>query len=59
MKCPICKREVKLDDPFMPFCSARCKDVDLGNWAEGKYSFEGSASEDESEEVAPVKEEHD
>ncbi len=42
MKCPICKRQVKFDDPFMPFCSARCKDVDLGNWAEEKYSIPGT-----------------
>lgn len=49
MKCPICKREVKFDDPFMPFCSARCKDADLDNWASEKYSFEGQAKEDDLE----------
>ncbi len=37
MKCPICKKTVSLHDPFMPFCSERCKLVDLGNWAEEKY----------------------
>jgi endogenous inhibitor of DNA gyrase (YacG/DUF329 family) len=37
MKCPICKKTVTLHDPFMPFCSERCKLVDLGNWAEEKY----------------------
>jgi endogenous inhibitor of DNA gyrase (YacG/DUF329 family) len=37
MKCPICKREVKIDDPFMPFCSDRCRIIDLGNWASEKY----------------------
>ena len=37
MKCPICKKLVELTDPFMPFCSERCKDVDLGNWATEKY----------------------
>ena len=37
MKCPICRKEVKLDDPFMPFCSDRCRIIDLGNWASGKY----------------------
>ena len=37
MKCPICKKEVALEDPFMPFCSERCKVIDLGNWASGKY----------------------
>jgi endogenous inhibitor of DNA gyrase (YacG/DUF329 family) len=37
MQCPICGKEVKLDDPFMPFCSDRCRIIDLGNWATEKY----------------------
>jgi endogenous inhibitor of DNA gyrase (YacG/DUF329 family) len=37
MKCPICKKEVQPGDPFMPFCSERCKLIDLGNWASEKY----------------------
>jgi endogenous inhibitor of DNA gyrase (YacG/DUF329 family) len=37
MKCPICRKEVKRDDEFYPFCSERCKLVDLGNWASEKY----------------------
>lgn len=37
MKCPICRKEVKADDPEMPFCSERCRVIDLGNWAMEKY----------------------
>jgi endogenous inhibitor of DNA gyrase (YacG/DUF329 family) len=37
MKCPICKKPVALTDPAMPFCSERCKLIDLGNWASEKY----------------------
>jgi len=37
LKCPICKKPVSLDDPCMPFCSAECKQRDLGNWATGRY----------------------
>jgi endogenous inhibitor of DNA gyrase (YacG/DUF329 family) len=37
MKCPICKKEVKLGDPEAPFCSQRCRIIDLGNWASEKY----------------------
>jgi hypothetical protein len=37
MKCPICKKEVTLDNPEMPFCSERCRLIDLGNWASEKY----------------------
>ena len=39
MKCPICQRPVKLQFADFPFCSERCKDVDLGNWADEKYVF--------------------
>jgi endogenous inhibitor of DNA gyrase (YacG/DUF329 family) len=41
MKCPICKKEVHLGDPDMPFCSERCRLIDLGNWASGKYVIPG------------------
>ncbi len=37
MKCPICKKEVSPDNEFMPFCSDRCRIIDLGNWASEKY----------------------
>lgn len=37
MKCPICKKEVPPGDPEAPFCSERCRIVDLGNWAAEKY----------------------
>jgi uncharacterized protein len=37
MKCPICQKEVKANDPEMPFCSERCRLIDLGNWASEKY----------------------
>ena len=38
MRCPICEKEVKLEDPEMPFCSERCRLIDLGNWASEKYA---------------------
>ena len=37
MKCPICKKEVTHGSPEFPFCSERCRIIDLGNWASGKY----------------------
>jgi uncharacterized protein len=37
MKCPICKKEVAPDTDTLPFCSERCKLIDLGNWASEKY----------------------
>jgi endogenous inhibitor of DNA gyrase (YacG/DUF329 family) len=37
MRCPICKKEVAPGDPEFPFCSERCRIIDLGNWASEKY----------------------
>jgi endogenous inhibitor of DNA gyrase (YacG/DUF329 family) len=51
MKCPICKQQVALTDPFMPFCSERCKDVDLGNWATEKYVIPEPLKPDEIDEL--------
>ncbi|HZQ67447.1 MAG TPA: DNA gyrase inhibitor YacG [Terriglobales bacterium] len=35
--CPICKKSVKSTDPEFPFCSERCRLLDLGKWASGQY----------------------
>jgi len=37
MKCPICGAAVQMEDPEMPFCSERCREIDLGHWAMEKY----------------------
>jgi endogenous inhibitor of DNA gyrase (YacG/DUF329 family) len=37
MKCPICRSEVRLPSEWAPFCSERCRLIDLGNWASEKY----------------------
>ena len=37
VRCPICGKQVALNDPNMPFCSDRCRLIDLGNWASDKY----------------------
>lgn len=37
LRCPICQKEVQMTDPEMPFCSKRCREIDLGNWAQEKY----------------------
>jgi uncharacterized protein len=41
IRCPICGKEVPFDDPNMPFCSDRCRLLDLGNWASEKYVISG------------------
>ncbi|HEX9020325.1 MAG TPA: DNA gyrase inhibitor YacG [Nitrospirota bacterium] len=40
--CPICKKETAWDDnPFRPFCSERCRLIDLGKWASEDYRIPG------------------
>ncbi len=40
MKCPICSKEIAWEgNPTRPFCSDRCRLIDLGNWASGKYAL--------------------
>ena len=37
IRCPICKKEVAAGSAGFPFCSERCRIMDLGNWASEKY----------------------
>ncbi len=37
LRCPICKKTVKSDGADFPFCSDRCRQIDLGKWASGAY----------------------
>jgi endogenous inhibitor of DNA gyrase (YacG/DUF329 family) len=47
-KCPICGKPfaiATLDDlPSFPFCSDRCKLIDLGRWIDGDYAIPGPKS---------------
>jgi len=47
MKCPICKKEVQPGHPEAPFCSERCRIIDLGNWASEKYVISTPARPEE------------
>lgn len=37
--CPVCKKTLiwSTENPYRPFCSERCKAIDLGNWANEDY----------------------
>ena len=50
MKCPTCGKEATWqDNPFRPFCSERCKLVDLGKWVNDEYRVPGSELPKEAE----------
>jgi len=44
--CPECSRPSERDT--YPFCSMRCKQVDLGRWLTGSYVIPGRAEDEES-----------
>jgi endogenous inhibitor of DNA gyrase (YacG/DUF329 family) len=37
LRCPTCKTIVLRSDEHFPFCSDRCRLIDLGKWASGAY----------------------
>lgn len=37
LRCPTCRKLVLASDPNFPFCSDRCRLIDLGKWASGGY----------------------
>ena len=48
VKCPICQKPVigNEESKYRPFCSQRCRLIDLGEWAQEKYTV--AAEEDDS-----------
>lgn len=57
IKCPTCQTDIEWseDNPHRPFCSERCKLIDLGAWAAEDHVIPGSAQEDDifSEDTSP------
>jgi len=42
LKCPNCGKWVEYgDNPYGPFCSERCRLIDLGKWIEEEYRILG------------------
>ncbi|HEX4926268.1 MAG TPA: DNA gyrase inhibitor YacG [Bdellovibrionales bacterium] len=39
VKCPTCRKDTNYEaNPHRPFCSERCRLLDLGAWAQEKYA---------------------
>ncbi|MBQ74421.1 MAG: DNA gyrase inhibitor YacG [Gammaproteobacteria bacterium] len=49
VKCPICTKAVAWieSSTYRPFCSDRCRLIDLGEWADGKRSIPTDAEHDD------------
>ena len=39
LRCPSCGTLVRPKDEDFPFCSDRCRKIDLGKWATGVYKI--------------------
>jgi len=50
--CPTCAKKVEWTEAnkFRPFCSERCKQIDLGAWAEEKFVIPSAAPLDSQDE---------
>jgi endogenous inhibitor of DNA gyrase (YacG/DUF329 family) len=49
VRCPICDREIRGEPaewPDYPFCSARCRQIDLGRWLGEAYRVPAPAPDD-------------
>lgn len=55
VKCPVCGKDVEWKETnlYRPFCSERCKQIDLGAWADEEYKVpasDGDENENDGEE---------
>lgn len=51
VKCPICKQTTAQSNPTYPFCSKRCKTIDLGKWIKGDYVISRPVDQSDLNEV--------
>ncbi len=61
-RCPLCGKTFETSTlaewPGFPFCSERCKLIDLGRWIDGDYAIPGAEPEKEDEPSAKNTDEH-
>ena len=48
LRCPSCRTIVLRADAEFPFCSERCRLIDLGKWASGGYVISTPVTDPES-----------
>jgi uncharacterized protein len=54
VKCPTCQREIDWSEsPFRPFCSERCRLIDLGAWLAEKHAIPGEPAAHEAQHGDP------
>ncbi|QEH36654.1 DNA gyrase inhibitor YacG [Aquisphaera giovannonii] len=62
-RCPTCSKTFEADSldalPSFPFCSSRCRLIDLGRWIDGVHAIPGAPARGPSAGQAPPVEEDD
>ena len=48
-RCPICRKSVAEKSTYFPFCSKRCRMVDLGKWLREDYRIARPAVSEDGE----------
>jgi endogenous inhibitor of DNA gyrase (YacG/DUF329 family) len=55
VRCPICQREMRgqvpAEWPNFPFCSKRCRLIDLGRWLKEEYRLRADADDEAAPET--------
>ncbi len=52
LRCPTCRKIVLASDPEFPFCSERCRVIDLGRWASGGYVISSPLNDPDTEDFS-------
>ncbi len=54
ISCPHCRKRVPWEgNSFRPFCSERCRMIDLGRWADEEYRVAGEKAVSENDNLIP------
>lgn len=53
LRCPICKKPATAGTPDFPFCSDRCRSIDLGKWATGAYVIPSTETDEVEDAIRP------
>jgi endogenous inhibitor of DNA gyrase (YacG/DUF329 family) len=59
LRCPICKKPAKNEGSDFPFCSERCRLIDLGKWASGAYVVSSPLQDSAEDELSSDSERSD
>ena len=54
LHCPTCRKLVNRRDPEFPFCSERCRTIDLGKWASNGYVVSSPIGPDDEDSIRKI-----